>query len=355
MGTLGYGCYKKLTLTKNTTESPENIYKFIQNMLYKNIDTIAMEISSHGISQNRILGLPFNIAILTNITSEHLDYHQTIQQYIHAKLSFLLQYNINTFIINIDDPIARSCIKKLSNKNIISVTINNHYSSFLSKKWINVNKIEEKHDYTTISFNSTWGSGILSSKLIGLFNVTNLLLALASLLELKYPIQDLIKVCNKIKTISGRMQYFKFPNKPKIIIDYAHNKDALKNLLNTIKMKFKNKKIWCIFGCGGNRDKNKRPHMGKIAEILSDKIILTNDNPRNENPLDIIQDILSGCKNKNKIHVILNREKAIKFALNNANIQDIIIISGKGHEKYQIINNKYYYYSDQDVINKLLK
>lgn len=355
MGTLGHGIYKKLKLGTNTTESSIKIYKFLYNMSKENIKTVVMEVSSHGIVQHRTLGLPFKIAIFTNITPEHLDYHKTMKEYIRAKYSFLFKYNINTLIINANDPIAITWIKKLAHKNLITITTNRNINFPLSKKWINTNKITYENNFTNIHFNSSWGNGILKSKLIGHFNVINILLAFATLLELKYPIVNLIKVCNYIQTICGRMQYFNVIQKPKIIIDYAHNADALKNLLTTLRTQFENKKIWCIFGCGGNRDKIKRAHMGSIAEEISDTVILTNDNPRNESPLKIIQDILTGCKNKNKINIILNRENAIKFAIQNAHVQDIIVIAGKGHEIHQTINNKNYYFSDQNIVQKLLQ
>jgi len=306
MGTLGHGIYNnKLIPTKNTTESSINIHKFLHKILLQNVKTSVMEISSHSIVQNRILGLPFKIAILTNITSDHLDYHHTLEKYIKAKWSFLFEYNINTFVINADDPTAKIWIKQLSRKNLIVITTknNNDYTSF--KKWIRVKKIVDKNHYTNIHFDSVWGNGILKSKLIGHFNVINFLLALATLLELKYPIEDLLNTCKNIKTICGRMEYFSSYNKPIVIVDYAHNQDALKNLLLTLRTKFKNKKIWCIFGCGGCRDKTKRAHMGMISEKIAYKTILTNDNPRNENPKKIIEDILDGCidKKKNTYHL----------------------------------------------------
>ncbi|AAO26935.1 UDP-N-acetylmuramoylalanyl-D-glutamate-2,6-diaminopimelate ligase [Buchnera aphidicola str. Bp (Baizongia pistaciae)] len=355
MGTLGHGINNNLKKTDNTTESSANIHQFLYHMLKQNIKTFAIEISSHGIVQHRIEQLPFKIAILTNITPEHLDYHRTMDNYINAKKAFFFKYNINTLIINADDLIAKTWIKKLNHKNVITITTKDqNFNSISPKKWIHANKIIQKQNCTNIHFNSSWGHGILNSTLIGHFNVINILLALATLLELNYPITDLVKVCKYIKTISGRMEHIHIVNKPKVIIDYAHNTNGLKNLLSTLKEIFNKKKIWCIFGCGGDRDKTKRPYMGSIAEKMSDQVILTNDNPRNEHPLKIIKNILSGCKFKNKIRIIPNREHAIKFAVNNADKEDIIVVAGKGHEKYQIINNKYYHFSDHKIIKKLL-
>lgn len=354
MGTLGHGIYNHLKHSKNTTESTINIQKFLYEMTNKKIKIVAMEISSHSIVQNRISGLSFSIAILTNITPEHLDYHKTMENYIRSKWLFFSKFNIKTFIINADDRIGFQWIKKMSLKNVITITINRNFNPPLSKKWINANKILDNNNHTYIYFHSSWGNGLLKSQLIGIFNVSNLLLALAATLELGYPLDFLIKTCKFIKTICGRMQTFHSINKPKIIIDYAHNPDSLKNLLTTLKIKY-NKKLWCIFGCGGNRDQTKRAKMGAIAENLSDKIILTNDNPRNENPIKIISNILEGCKNKKNIIVIVERKDAIKFAITQADKKDLIVIAGKGHETYQIIGDNYYYFSDHKIVTKLLE
>ncbi|XBC44562.1 MAG: UDP-N-acetylmuramoyl-L-alanyl-D-glutamate--2,6-diaminopimelate ligase [Buchnera aphidicola (Schlechtendalia peitan)] len=353
MGTLGNGTYNDLEPSENTTESPIKIYNFFLKMLTKNIKIVAMEISSHGIAQNRILNLKFSIAILTNVTSDHLDYHKTIDNYVDTKWRFLSTYNIKTFIINADDSFGKIWIKKLSKHDIVVISIhpNFNYSSF--KKWIYAYHIINKTYHTYIYFNSSWGSGILKSKLIGLFNVTNLLLSISTLLILGHPLSFLIQICKYINPIFGRMQTFKILNKPSVIVDYAHNVDAFKNVLQTVRTLYHHK-IWCIFGCGGDRDKSKRSLMGKIAEQLADKIILTNDNPRNENSISIIEDIIKGCKYKKNIYIIENREQAINFAIKHAKPHDCIIILGKGHERYQIIKDKKYYFSDQKIIKKLI-
>jgi len=354
MGTLGNGIYNNLKPSLNTTESYENIQKFLKKMLIKNIKTITMEISSHGIVQNRIANLQFSIAILTNVTSDHLDYHKNFTNYAQSKWHFLSNYKIKTFIINVDDYIGKNWIKTLPKKNTIAVSIQKkfNYSSF--KKWIFAYRIVRCTNYTYIYFNSSWGSGLLKSKLIGLFNVTNLLLALAALLKLGNSIFKLTETCKNIIPILGRMQTLKVLNKPLVIIDYAHNEDAFKNVLKTIRNLYHHR-IWCIFGCGGERDTLKRPFMGKIAENITDKIILTNDNPRNENPIQIFKDIVKGCNCKKTTYIIPNRKKAIYFAIKNAKICDCIAILGKGHEKYQIINNKNHFFSDYKITKNLLR
>ncbi|XBC40940.1 MAG: UDP-N-acetylmuramoyl-L-alanyl-D-glutamate--2,6-diaminopimelate ligase [Buchnera aphidicola (Nurudea yanoniella)] len=354
MGTLGHGSYNNLKSSSNTTESQINIQKFLKKMLKKNIKIVALEVSSHGIIQNRISNLHFSIAILTNVTSDHLDYHKTIENYIQSKWIFFSQTNIKTFIINNDDYIANTFIQKLSKKNVIVVSIKKNFQHDLFKKWIHAYKIIKNIYFTYIFFKSSWGNGKLKSKLIGNFNITNLLLALAALLELKYPLSVLINKCKKIKAIPGRMQLFKTKKKPFVVIDYAHNEHAFKNVLTAIRSKYRNK-IWCIFGCGGDRDKSKRSLMRKISEKIADKTILTNDNPRNEDPMEIITEIIKGRKLKKNMYIILDRKKAITFAIINAKFHDCVLILGKGHETYQIIKEKKYYFSDHDIVKTLLK
>lgn len=354
MGTLGNGVYNNLQPSLNTTESLINIQKFIKEMNKKDVNTVAIEVSSHGILQNRISKLRFHIAILTNISSDHLDYHKTIENYIKTKWSFFSTNTIKTFIINYDDYFGHIWTKKLSKKNTIVVSINKHFKYYLFKKWIYAHKIINNIDGTIIFFKSSWGQGKLNSKLVGDFNVTNMLLALAALLKLKYPFSLLIKKCKKIKTISGRMQHFKITQKPSIIVDYAHNENALKNVLTFVRKKYHHN-IWCIFGCGGDRDKSKRSLMGHISEKIADKIILTNDNPRNEDPMEIINEIMKGFQSKKNIYIILDRKKAIQFAIKNAKTSDCILVLGKGHETYQIIKEKVLYFSDCETIKTLLK
>lgn len=313
-----------------------------------------MEVSSHGLVQNRLLDVPFYIAIFTNLTQDHLDYHKTMEKYALAKWSFFKKYETKKIILNINNQYGKKWLKKLSNKYTVAVSIKNTKYKKYANKWINATNIKFNGKFTNVKFESSWGKGILSTYLIGQFNIENLLLSFASMLEMDYKLSDLILTSVKLKPIRGRMQIFKKIGKPTFIIDYAHTPDALKKALTSIKQYYPSKKIWCIFGCGGARDINKRPIMGNIAEKIADKLIITSDNPRNESLEIIIQNIIQGCIKKNTIKIILNREQAIYFAFFHANIEDIIFISGKGHENYQIINNQYIYHSDIKIVLSLL-
>lgn len=313
-----------------------------------------MEISSHGIVQNRIKNIPFTIAIFTNLTQDHLDFHKNMKKYEQSKWSFLHTYNIDKIILNTNDKIGKIWLKKLFNHYTISVTIQDNKQKQYSTKWINAIYINININQIHVKFESSWGNGEFISTLMGYFNVMNILLTLASFLELGYDLSLLTNTAKKLQPVLGRMQTFNIPTKPIFIVDYAHTPDALKNSLKTIKLYYKTHKIWCIFGCGGERDRKKRPLMREIAEIFCNHIIITNDNPRGESEIQIINDILKGCTKKEKIFIIKNRKKAISFAFYQAKSTDIIFIAGKGHEKKQIVRNKSINYSDIRTVLNLL-
>ncbi|QTM69297.1 UDP-N-acetylmuramoyl-L-alanyl-D-glutamate--2,6-diaminopimelate ligase [Buchnera aphidicola (Hormaphis cornu)] len=351
IGTLGNGIYNSLVQTNNTTDSAIKIQKLLDYFLTKKIKLVAIEVSSHAIQQNRVKDVPFTIGILTNISQDHLDYHGNMNKYTSVKWNFFSKNNINRKIFNFNDLVKWKKLKKITYTKDVLISIKMNDSYLYSKYWLNATQIIYHKDGFNISFNSYWGSGIIYSHLLGNFNVKNLLLAFSCLLSLGFSKNDLLSTSKQLKSAYGRMQKIKKTGFPTIIIDYAHTPDALKNVLKTLKYCYKTK-IWCVFGCGGERDQSKRKKMGTIAEKLANEVIITNDNPRNENPLVIIQDILKNCKRK--ITVIMEREEAIRYAISSANKSDIILIAGKGHENYQIIGNKYINYSDQNTVFHIL-
>ncbi|QCI24308.1 UDP-N-acetylmuramoyl-L-alanyl-D-glutamate--2,6-diaminopimelate ligase [Buchnera aphidicola (Muscaphis stroyani)] len=353
MGTLGNGDHRSLKPTMNTTSSAVFIQSFLKKALINKTDLVSMEVSSHGLVQNRVKNVPFYIAIFTNLTPDHLDYHKSMKEYEKSKWSFFTCHKVKKIILNASDKYGQIWLKKLFNHYTIAVTIEDDTQKKYSNKWMNATNIKFKNNHMFVKFESSWGSGKIFSYLIGNFNVTNLLLSMACLLELGYKLSDLIRTVNQLKAVCGRMQQFYGINHPTFIIDYAHTPDALENTLKTIKTNYK-KKLWCIFGCGGERDRTKRSLMGAIAEKESDQVIITNDNPRREEPFKIIQDILKGCKKKDKILIIPNRRNAISHAFFQSKINDIILIAGKGHENQQIIGNQYINYSDQKTVLQLM-
>jgi UDP-N-acetylmuramyl-tripeptide synthetase len=347
IGTLGIFYKSKVKRSNLTTPDIITIHKEL-NFLKKNkIDNVCLEASSHGLHQNRLDGINFAAGIFTNFTQDHLDYHKNLKNYLQAKLSlFSSLLNKNSFAVLDTDIPEFSIINKICKKRKIkilsfgsrgnTIKLISHYY-FGNKQIIKINFLNKIYN--------------IKLDLIGDFQIKNLFAAiLASYLSVKNPDQ-IINTLSKIKSANGRMQYVGNKKKSAVVVDYAHTPDALKKSLQTLAKQF-NKKVDVVFGCGGDRDKGKRYKMGDIADQFASKIYLTNDNPRSENPTSIIKQIKKGCS---RSKIILDRKMAIKSAINNLNTDSILLIAGKGHENYQIINNQKKYFSDQKVSKFFLK
>ena len=347
IGTLGIFYKNKVKRSNLTTPDIITIHKEL-NFLKKNkIDNVCLEASSHGLHQNRLDGINFTAGIFTNFTQDHLDYHKNLKKYLQAKLSlFSSLLKKNSFAVLDTDIPEFSIINKICKKRKIkilsfgsrgnTIKLISHYY-FGKKQIIKINFLNKIYN--------------IKLDLIGDFQIKNVLAAiLASYLSVKNPDQ-IINTLSKIKSATGRMQYVGNKKKSAVVVDYAHTPDALKKSLQTLAKQF-NKKVDVVFGCGGDRDKGKRYKMGEIADQFASKIYLTNDNPRSENPISIIKQIKKGCS---RSKIILDRKMAIKSAINNLNTDSILLIAGKGHENYQIINNQKKYFSDQKVSKFFLK
>ena len=347
IGTLGIFYKNKVKRTNLTTPDIITIHKELNFLKKKKIDNVCLEASSHGLHQNRLDGINFTAGIFTNFTQDHLDYHKNLKNYLRAKLylfSSLLKKN-SFAIVDTDIPefhiINKICKKRKIN--ILSfgsrgnaIKLISHYY-FGKKQIIKINFLNKIYN--------------IKVDLIGDFQIKNLFASmLASYLSVKNS-DKIVKTLSKIKSADGRMQSVGTKGKSAVVVDYAHTPDALKKSLQTLAKQF-NKKVDVVFGCGGDRDRGKRYKMGKIANQFASKIYLTNDNPRSENPNSIIKQIKKGCS---RSKIILDRKIAIKTAINNLNNDSILLIAGKGHENYQIINNQKKYFSDQKVSKFFLK
>lgn len=353
MGTVGYGFLPNLYPATHTTPDAISIQKNLALLQQQGAQAIAMEVSSHALVQHRVVGVNFDIAVFTQLSRDHLDYHKTMENYANAKKRLFAHPNLRYGIVNIDDEVGMSIVKQYaSSLNIITYSavgkaVNSH-SSIVAKT------IKNFTDGFIIEVETPWGAGTFKSSLLGRFNVSNLLAVLGVLGAMDVPLNSILDELANMSTVCGRMQCFGGGGKPSVVVDYAHTPDALEKALLALREHCRGK-LWCVFGCGGDRDKGKRPQMGEIAERLSDYMIITNDNPRTESPEAIISNICQGLSDMERIKIILEREKAIRYAIQSASTNDIVLVAGKGHETYQVIGNKTYPFSDIDVVKKILE
>jgi len=335
-GTRGFFMNDEVVEGKSlTTPSVLNTYIHIYQAVEAGCEFFIMEVSSHAISQKRIEGLNFELKILTNITQDHLDYHKTIGEYIAVKNSFFQDES-----------------KKLINKDEDKASFNfkNTYTY----------GIENPATYKLMAYSlNNASSGIIqhmqdevvpfTSSLHGFFNLYNLMAAISAthLLSGK-KLEEIANVVDNFAGVSGRME--QVSDEPNVIVDFAHTPDGMAQVLNALK----EKDLLVVFGAGGDRDKSKRPLMGKVASSLAQKIYITSDNPRTEDPDEIIKDILEGIEDKTDVHVEVNRKKAIEMALNDQKDDEVVVVLGKGDEAYQIIYDKKLPFDDREVIREIL-
>ncbi len=331
----------------HTTPNPIALNALLRRMVDEGCVYCFMEVSSHAIHQNRIAGLDFDIAGFTNISHDHLDYHKTFKEYIYAKKKFFDDLGSNAVaIINADDANG-------------GVMVQN------SKAAVKTMALKTVADYKVKIVENTFSGLVLKlnhhelwTNLIGGFNAYNLLLVFAVSVELGIEEMDVLRAISKLKSVEGRFEHLQSENGVVAIIDYAHTPDALKNVLATIQsVRTRNEQVITVVGCGGDRDRTKRPLMAEISALLSDKVILTSDNPRTEDPEAIINEMKVGvpADRSSKVMAITNREEAIKVACALAVPGDIVLVAGKGHEKYQEINGERFPFDDLTLVKETLK
>ena len=328
-----------------TTPDSLSINRFLSEMVNSNVRYCFMEVSSHGIDQNRTDGLVFKGGIFTNLTHDHLDYHESFENYRDTKKQFFDSLSNNSFALtNNDDKNGMVMLQNtIADKYTYSL---NSVSDFKAKI------LESSFDGMLLKINSTefW------SKLVGKFNAYNILSVYSAASILGLPKNELLKAMSSLDAVAGRFQFYK-KNKITAIVDYAHTPDALENILKSInEIKTSENNLITVVGCGGNRDKSKRPLMGDIASNLSSKVIFTSDNPRFEDPEIIIEEMIRGVRstNSNKTISISNRKEAIKAACQFARTNDIILVAGKGHESYQEVKGVRSDFDDFEIVKELL-
>ena len=350
IGTIGIKQNNKKKNLNNTTLDPIQLSLILKNLKKKRIEFVILEASSHGLKQNRLDGLNFDIGIFTNLSHDHLDYHKTMKNYFSSKLYLFERLMKKKSNIISDATITQ--ISKIKNIGLKKFKLNLIFDKKKGIDLISHNFSNEKQILEIMFKNKKYK---IELNLIGKIQIKNVLMAILASNKSGIEFNKIIKTINKIKPVEGRLEKIgKVDNNSKVILDYAHTPEALELALKNIKEQFSESRIILLLGCGGNRDKKKRSLMCKIAEKHSDKIYLTDDNPRFESPFKIRKDIKKGF-NKIKFEEIPNRKKAIDQAIQNLKSGDILIVAGKGHEKTQDYGNKKSYFSDRETILDSIK
>ena len=348
ISTIGYGFIDDLQPTTNTTPDAVEIQSILNDFTINKVQDACIEVSSHGIKQGRVSSIDFDVRVFTNLSRDHLDYHDSIASYANIKKEFLLDAKKGNLVINIDDPLGKKIFKEstLDEAQKISFGIDSE-CTLQAKNLVTENKITK--------FKLIYQKKTIEVKALvrGRYNVYNILGVMGALISLGYRIEDIVPVLKILSPVPGRAEALEtgLDNCPKVIIDYAHTPDALKNILESLKLS-KYKKLNLVFGCGGERDKGKRKEMAIIVNQYADFVFVTSDNPRNEEPIKIIDDI---CENLIIPNIAIeDRETAIKEALKKSDTDDVILIAGKGHETYQDVKGVRKLFSDRLIAKKYM-
>lgn len=353
IGTLGYGTYGNLAPGPNTTPETVVLHGLLAQMRDQNLRHVVMEVSSHGLEQHRTAGVEFDLALLTNLSHDHLDYHQSLENYAAAKRCLFTDYPIRQAVVNMDDAFGRSLLS-LPRVETFGYTLQQR-ADLPGLDGIISGSITLSDARTMIiEVDSPWGQTTLRSRLPGNHNAANLLASLSALCALGQPLADVTAQLAECRLPPGRMEYFGGGGRPQVVVDYAHTPDALEQVLAGLRTICRGK-LHCVFGCGGERDQDKRPVMGAVAERYADDIVITSDNPRAEDPAQIIRDILSGISDRGRVTVEPDRARAIAGVIRAAGVDDVALIAGKGHEDYQEIAGRRLPFSDQAVVRKVLE
>lgn len=341
----------------NTTPDVVDLQHILHQMVQENVEYCVMEVSSHALALGRVSGVEFDTAVFTNLTQDHLDFHKTFENYLAAKCKLFEQVSAPNqvkdnkgAVINIDDSYGHRVMEKTTAPTIT-------YST-LGKGTLNASDVHMSTKNSQYTVNYKGESYPVSMNTTGLFNVYNTLAAIGACLQEGISMEAIDTALKTFSSVPGRFELIEEGQDFAVVVDYAHTPDGLQNILETAKA-IKENRIIIVFGCGGDRDATKRPIMGRIAAEYGDKIYVTSDNPRTEDPVQIVKDVEVGVKealrNGTSYEVIVDRREAINHAIHDAKAGDIVIIAGKGHENYQILKNETIHFDDREEARKALK
>jgi UDP-N-acetylmuramoyl-L-alanyl-D-glutamate--2,6-diaminopimelate ligase len=347
-GTLGWGRISALERPTHTTPDAVTVHRELAQLRTTGVRDVAMEVSSHALDQHRVAGVRFHCAAFTNLSRDHLDYHSSMQDYAEAKAQLFATPELRHLVINIGDEFGREiALRSAGRATLTAVWIGTGGSAWLAERSLYAHSVAVDMQGISMEIDGSFGALKLRTKLLGRFNAENSVVVLGSLLSLGITLQDAASALAQCTAAPGRMEVIEagLRGKPLAVIDYAHTPDALAKALGALREHCSGA-LWCVFGCGGDRDPGKRPIMGAIADELADEIIVTDDNPRSEDPQSITRAIADGIKSRSP-RVIHDRGEAIGTALREAAPLDVVLIAGKGHEDYQIYGETRRSFSDR--------
>jgi UDP-N-acetylmuramoyl-L-alanyl-D-glutamate--2,6-diaminopimelate ligase len=356
MGTIGWGRPAALTEPTHTTPDAVTVHRTLAQLRSSGVREVAMEVSSHALDQSRVDGVRFHSAAFTNLTRDHLDYHGDMQKYGAAKAKLFQAADLKHLVLNIGDEFGRALARNhVGSASLIAVWVGAGDSGWLADRALHATQVRMETRGISIELDGSFGKVTLKTQLMGRFNAENSVVVLGCLLSLGVSLDEAAKALAECRPAPGRMEVVKTDarNKPTVVVDYAHTPDALAKALSAAR-EHCDGALWCVFGCGGDRDAGKRPVMGRIAESLADQIIVTDDNPRSEDPQAITRDILEGIESR-EVRVIHDRGEAIATALKAAQAIDLVLIAGKGHEDYQIYGETRRAFSDRSEALRILE
>jgi UDP-N-acetylmuramoyl-L-alanyl-D-glutamate--2,6-diaminopimelate ligase len=350
LGTVAYEIGERAIPAPRTTPEAPDIHSMFQQMKESGCNAAVMEVSSHAIDLKRVHGIDFKINVFTNLTQDHLDYHKDMDTYFNVKASLFEQQmagDRHTAVINIDDPWGRKLVnEKKIDAHVVTYGFHEQADIFASNASVG-------ETGTRFHVATPWGEADVQLQLLGRFNIHNALAALTAGGACGIDVQVMAAALKEIPTIPGRLELVKNRKNRRIFVDYAHTDDALENVLSTLR-EFCRGKLYVVFGCGGNRDKGKRIKMGRVASKCADFSIVTSDNPRGEDPGQIVADIIKGFDDQERYAVMLDRHEAIERGIRMMGRKDILLVAGKGHESYQDLGGTVIPFDDRDVVREVI-
>jgi UDP-N-acetylmuramoyl-L-alanyl-D-glutamate--2,6-diaminopimelate ligase len=357
IGTLGYGLFDELTSGTHTTPDALTMQQALYTMQRQGARCVVSEVSSHAMDQGRARGVVFDLAVLTNLSRDHLDYHGTLEAYAAAKRKLFHADGLRYAVINADDDFGRTLLDDIP-PGVAPVAYRLEAEPFATRfpaQWVIGRNLQFDSGGMCMDVVTPWGSGRLCCNLLGHFNASNLLAALASVCVAGLPFNEALRRLAQTRTVPGRMERFDVgAGRPLVVVDYAHTAGALEAVLKSLRVHCRGQ-LWCVFGAGGDRDRGKRPLMGAVAEQHADRVVLTDDNPRTEDSRQIIADVCAGLQHPDAVHIEHNRAHAISWAMQSATADDIVLIAGKGHETVQVVGTKALPFSDRERVQAIAR